>query len=535
MTSKVKKYIPADGLAGLKENFKTDAISGFIVFLLALPLSLGIAKASEFPPIMGLITAIIGGIVVTFFMGSRLTIKGPAAGLIVIVAGAVAEFGQGNNDLGWKLALGAMVVAGVIQILFGLFKLGKLADFFPLSTIHGMLAAIGIIIIAKQIPVLLNDNPALAKGMGPVELLLNIPKFIINLDMKAALIGVVSLAIMLGWPFIKNKSIKMIPAPLVVLLFAIPAELLMDFAHTEPPYALVKIGSLMENIHWNVDFSGVSQTGLFIKYVIMFALVGTLESLLTVKAIDLADPYKRKSNANKDLIAVGIGNTFAAFLGGLPMISEVARSSSNVTNGAQTRWANFFHGFFVLLFVLLAAPLLELIPNAALAAMLISVGIKLAHPREFVHMLHIGKEQLLIFTVTVLVTLFEDLLIGIAAGMLLKMIIHMVNGTPISSFFKAPTVVSFEGNEYKVEINKAAIFSNFLGIKRKLEEIPPGYQVSICLKKTALVDHSVMENLEHFKHDYEAHHDGGSVSIIGLEDHKSLSSHPKSSRKKVKV
>lgn len=531
MTSKIKKHLPADGLAGLKENFKTDAISGFIVFLLALPLSLGIAKASEFPPIMGLITAIIGGIVVTFFMGSRLTIKGPAAGLIVIVAGAVAEFGQGNNDLGWKLALGAMVVAGIIQILFGLFKLGKLADFFPLSTIHGMLAAIGIIIIAKQIPVLLNDNPTLAKGMGPIELLLNIPKFIINLDPKASLIGVVSLAIMLGWPSIKNKSIKMIPAPLVVLLFAIPAELLMDFAHTEPPYSLVKIGSLVDNIHWNVDFTGVSQTGLFIKYVIMFALVGTLESLLTVKAIDLLDPYRRKSNANKDLIAVGIGNTFAAVLGGLPMISEVARSSSNVNNGAQTRWANFFHGFFILVFVLLAAPLLELIPNAALAAMLISVGIKLAHPREFMHMLHIGKEQLLIFTVTVLITLFEDLLIGIAAGMLLKMIIHSVNGTPLSSFFKAPTVVSFEGNAYKVEINKAAIFSNFLGIKRKLEEIPPGYQVTIDLKKTKLVDHSVMENLEHFKHDYEGHHDGGSVTIIGLDNHKSLSSHPKSSRK----
>mgnify|MGYP006167810133 FL=1 len=531
MTSKIKKHIPADGLAGLKENFKTDAISGFIVFLLALPLSLGIAKASEFPPIMGIITAIIGGIVVTFFMGSRLTIKGPAAGLIVILAGAVAEFGQGNNDLGWKLTLGALVVAGIIQILFGLFKLGKLADFFPLSTIHGMLAAIGIIIIAKQIPVLLNDNPILSKGMGPIELLLNIPKFIINLDPKASLIGLVSLAIMLGWPAIKNKSIKMIPAPLVVLLFAIPAELLMDFAHTEPPYALVKIGSLVDNIHWNVDFTGVSQTGLFIKYVIMFALVGSLESLLTVKAIDLLDPYKRKSNANKDLIAVGIGNTFAAVLGGLPMISEVARSSSNVNNGAQTRWANFFHGFFILVFVLLAAPLLELIPNAALAAMLISVGIKLAHPREFMHMLHIGKEQLLIFTVTVLVTLYEDLLIGIAAGMLLKMIIHSVNGTPLSSFFKAPTVVSFEGNAYKVEINKAAIFSNFLGIKRKLEEIPPGYQVTIDLKKTKLVDHSVMENLEHFKHDYEGHHDGGSVTIIGLDNHKSLSSHPKSSRK----
>ena len=323
----------------------------------------------------------------------------------------------------------------------------------------------------------------------------------------------------------------MIPAPLVVLLFAIPCELFMDFAHTEPPYALVKIGNLVDNINWNVDFSGINQTGLFIKYVIMFALVGTLESLLTVKAIDLLDPFKRKSNTNKDLIAVGIGNTLAAILGGLPMISEVARSSSNVNNGAKTRWANFFHGFFILLFVLLAAPLLEMIPNAALAAMLISVGIKLAHPKEFIHMLHIGKEQLFIFTVTVLVTLFEDLLLGIAAGMLVKMIIHVVNGTPISSFFKAPTVVSFVNNEYKVEISKAAIFSNYLGIKRKLEEIPPGYQVSICLKKTKLVDHSVMENLEHFKHDYEANEDSGTVTIIGLENHKPLSSHPKASRK----
>lgn len=529
MKSTLNKYVPADGLAGLKENFKTDAISGFIVFLLALPLSLGIAKASDFPPIMGLITAIIGGIVVSFFMGSRLTIKGPAAGLIVIVAGAVAEFGQGDNQLGWKLALGAMVVAGVIQILFGILKLGKLADFFPLSAIHGMLAAIGIIIIAKQIPVLLNDSPALAKGLGPIELLMNIPKFVLNLDAKASIIGIVSLAFMMGWPYIKNKSIKMIPAPLVVLLFAIPCELLMDFAHTEPPYALVKIGSLVDSLSINASFAGISQTGLFVKYVIMFALVGTLESLLTVKAIDLMDPIKRKSNMNKDLIAVGIGNTIAAFLGGLPMISEVARSSSNVNNGAKTRWANFFHGFFILIFVLLATPILEMIPNAALAAMLITVGIKLAHPKEFIHTFKIGKEQLAIFLVTIFFTLFEDLLIGIAAGMVLKIIIHLVNGTPVSSLFKAPTLVSFEGNNYLVEINKAAIFTNFLGVKSKLEAIPYGFNVTIDLKKTKLVDHSVMENLEHFKHDYEAN--GGSVIIKGLENHQPLSSHPLSSRK----
>jgi len=262
----------------------------------------------------------------------------------------------------------------------------------------------------------------------------------------------------------------------------------------------------------------------------MFALVGTLESLLTVKAIDLMDPFKRKSDMNKDLIAVGIGNTLAAFLGGLPMISEVARSSSNVNNGGVTRWANFFHGFFILIFVLLATPVLELIPNAALAAMLISVGVKLAHPKEFIHTFKIGKEQLAIFLVTIFFTLLEDLLIGIAAGMVLKMIIHLINGAPISSFFKAPTLVSFEGDNYLVEIDKSAIFSNFLGVKSKLEAIPPGFNITIDLKKTKLVDHSVMENLEHFKNEYESN-DNSTVKIVGLEKHKPLSEHPLSSRK----
>ncbi|WP_298116056.1 SulP family inorganic anion transporter [Flavobacterium sp.] len=533
MNAKLKKVIPADGIAGLKENFSSDAISGFIVFLLALPLSLGIAKASDFPPIMGLITAIIGGLIVSLLSGSRLTIKGPAAGLIVIVAGAVAEFGKGDNLLGWKLALGAMVIAGLVQILFGILKLGKLADFFPLSAIHGMLAAIGIIIIAKQIPVLLNDNPTLAKGKSPLALLVNIPDFIMNLDYKATIIGIVSLTIMMAWPYIKNKYIKMFPAPLVVLLFAIPAELFMNFAQTEPPYALVKIGSLIDNLDFNASFDGFSQTGIFIKYVIMFALVGTLESLLTVKAIDLIDPYKRKSNANKDLIAVGIGNVFTALLGGLPMIAEVARSSSNVNNGGKTRWANFFHGFFILIFLLVASPLLEMIPNAALAAMLITVGIKLSHPKEFIHTFEIGKEQLAIFLVTIFFTLFEDLLVGIAAGMVLNMIIHLFHGTPISSFFKAPTQVAFEGNEYLVTISKAAIFTNFLGIKRKLEEIPYGFNVTIDLKKTKIVDNSVLENLDHFIHDYESN--GGKVSIKGLDNHVAFSSHPKSSRKNLNL
>jgi MFS superfamily sulfate permease-like transporter len=520
--------LPKDGLAGLRENLASDSTSGFIVFLLALPLSLGIAKASDFPPIMGLVTAIIGGMVVSLFMGSRLSIKGPAAGLIVIVAGAVSEFGGG--ELGWHLALGAMVVAGIVQILFGVFKLGKLMDFFPLSAVHGMLAAIGLIIIGKQIPVFLDVNPALTKGKEPLELFASIPEFICEMDPRATLIGAISFIIMMAWPKISNPIIKKIPAPLVVLAIAIPAELYMDFQTTEPTYALVHIGNLLDNIKWNVDFTGILQTGTFIKFVIMFALVGSLESLLTVKAMDMLDPFRRKSDANKDLIATGIGNTIAAVLGGLPMISEVARSSANIANGAKTRWANFFHGFFILAFVLLGSHLIELIPNSALAAMLITVGIKLAHPKEFIHSFEIGKEQLLIFIVTIIFTLGVDLLVGIGAGILTEIIVNIVNGKPLKSIFNAPTIVSFTDKEYLVEISEAAVFTNFLGIKRKLEAIPPTFQVTIDFSKTKLVDHSVMENIEHFKHDYE--HTGGTVQIIGLNEHDAVSKHKLAARKK---
>lgn len=522
--------LPKDGFAGLMENFSSDAISGFIVFLLALPLSLGIAKASDFPPIMGLITAIIGGMVVSLLAGSKLTIKGPAAGLIVIVAGSVTDFGGGET--GWHLALGAMFVAAIIQILFGVFKFGKLADFFPLPAIHGMLAAIGIIIIAKQIPVMLNVDPKLMAGKGPLSILASIPEIVANFDPRGTMIGVISLIIMLGWPYLKKFSVGKIPAPLVVLLIAVPAELWMDFQTTEPPYALVHIGNLVENLHLNVNFGGFAMPGVFIKYVIMFALVGTLESLLTVKAIDLIDPFKRKSDNNKDLIAIGVGNSITAILGGLPMISEVARSSANVSNGAKTRWANFFHGFFILVFVLVASRYIEMIPNAALAAMLISVGIKLAHPKEFIHTFQVGKEQLAIFLVTIIVTLAEDLLLGIAAGMLLKIIFHLINGAPLKALFRAPTIISFEGDNYLVEIDKAAIFTNYIRIKSRLESIPPGFNVTIDLQNTKLTDHSVMENLEHFKHDYES--TGGKVQIIGLENHIPLSNHKLASRKKVK-
>ena len=212
--------IPADGLAGLKENFTKDALAGFLVFLLALPLSMGVAKAADFPPIFGVVSAIIGGIVVSFFAGSRLSVKGPAAGLISIGAGAVAAFGGGET--GWKMAVATIAVAGVIQIVMGLLKLGKYADLFPSAAVHGMLAAIGIIIMSKQLHLLLGIKPDDLAGMGVIDLLKHLPNSIMNADRENTILGLTCLAILFGMGMIKNPIVKKIPAPLVVLLVAIP-------------------------------------------------------------------------------------------------------------------------------------------------------------------------------------------------------------------------------------------------------------------------------------------------------------------------
>jgi MFS superfamily sulfate permease-like transporter len=543
-TETTKRFIPADGLAGLKENFSKDALSGFLVFLLALPLSLGIAKASDFPAIFGLVTAIIGGVVVSFFAGSRLTIKGPAAGLIAICGGAITAFGGG--DTGWHLALGAIVVAGIIQIFFGIFKLGKLADFFPGAAIHGMLAAIGIIIMSKQIHSILGIDPKMLKGKEPLELLAMIPESIMHENAHIAEIGIACLAILIGMSYVKHQKIKKIPAPLVVLIVAIPLGIALHIK-TEGAisnFSLVKIGSIFEAFTngftmkgdfisrgiFNADFSALtSHSGEFIMYVILFSLIGSLESLLTAKAIDGLDEFKRKSDFNKDLIAVGIGNTFAGLLGGLPMISEVARSSANVSNGGRTRWANFFHGLFLLLAILVAVPIIEMIPNAALAAMLTFVGFKLAHPKEFVHMWHVGKEQFLIFTATVVVTLATDLLVGVGTGIILEIIINLVNGISAKNLFKTDlNINTINENKIEIQVNGGLVFSNILGFKKVFASIPEGKDLTINVSKANIVDHTSILTLNSLVEDYKD--SGGTIQVTGFNHHKQLGHAPTSTR-----
>lgn len=522
---------PKTGWAGFKENWSKDLLSGFLVSLIALPLSLGIAGASNFPPIMGVMTAIVGGIIVAFFAGSELTIKGPAAGLIVIVAGAVEELGKGDNDLGWKLALGVVVVAGAIQVLFGVLKVAKLADFFPLSAVHGMLAAIGIIIMSKQIHLAVGIAPAELKGKEPLELITMVPHSLFHMEYHVAIIGLVSLIILFGWQFIKIKALKSIPPALLVLIVGVLMGLY--FHLNDPNYTnlkpLVNPGDF--KLAFNASFAGLSSDLLpiFLKYVLMFTLVGSLESLLTGKAVDLLDPYQRKANLSKDLTAVGIGNIFAGFLGGLPMISEVARSSANISNGGRTRWANFFQGISLLVFVVLLTPLIKMVPVASLSAMLIFVGFRLAAPKEFVHAYHIGLEQLSIFVVTVITTICTDLLIGIGAGILLKLIIQLASGVPFKYIFRQPIAMSISEEEYLLEVSGAATFSNLLNIKKHLDKVPSGANVRIDLEKSRYVDHTVLENLHNYKREHELN--GGNFKVTGIERHKPLSEHPLAARK----
>ncbi len=507
----------------VKQNWKADLLSGFLVSLIALPLCLGIAGASNFPPIMGVLTAIIGGMVVAWFAGSQLTIKGPAAGLIVILAGCVD--GMGGGDIGWHLTLGVVVVAGIIQVILGLVKAGKFADIFPVSAVHGLLAAIGIIIISRQFHLLMGENPANLKGKSPIELIEMIPQAFTEFNTSILIIGVVSLAILFIMPLIKISWVRKIPAALIVLVSSI---FMAKYFHLQDPEfaalkPLINPGELSANV--NVDFTGMSShTGVFIEYVIMFVLIGSLESLLSNKAIDMMDPMKRKSDNNKDLVAVGAGNSVSGIFGGLPMISEIARSSANVMNGGRTRWANFFHGAILLIYVVALTPVIKMVPVAALSAMLIFVGLRLASAKEFRRVWAIGTDQFIIFFGTIIMCLLTDLLLGVFTGVALKFIIHFFRGMGTKEAFKAVLVVdSDDENEIHLHADTSLVFSNMMGMKKQLLALPSRSRIILDVTNAKLIDHTALETLHHMEQDFERN--GTHLQIVGMEHHKRASGH----------
>ncbi|MDP2179969.1 SulP family inorganic anion transporter [Methylicorpusculum sp.] len=544
MSSNPLPTLPKTGLLGLKTHWRADLPAGFLVFLIALPLCLGISMASGFPPSAGIISAIVGGILVSRIGGSHLTINGPAAGLIVVVLDAVQTLGQGDYMAGYRFTLAAIVVASLFQIVLGLMKAGRLRSFFPASVVHGMLAAIGIIIMTKQIHVMMGVTP---KSGSLFSSMAQLPSSLINPNYEIAIIGLTGLAILVLWSVVKHPVAKRIPAPILVVLsgmalgryfdlnhehvylFLPDADFLTHHEDTVGPKFLVTISENFLSSFYFPDFSKIGSID-FWRAAITIALVGSLESLLSAAAVDKLDPFKRTSNPDRDLTAMGMGNLIAGSIGGLPMIAEIVRSSANINDGAKTAWANFFHGCFMLLFVVLFPRLIHSIPLAALASLLVYTGFRLASPTAFAKVMGIGKEQLLIFVATIIGVLATDLLIGVFIGILAEFAIHLVRGVRFNNLFKIHLVMELrDTGEHLIGLTGAAIFSNYMPLKSELESVEKGKTIILQLNNAYMLDHTVMEYLHDFKNSYETH--GGHCRFIGMEYHDAYSAHPLAVRK----
>lgn len=528
MKNKPPYQLPQNGWAGLRAHWRSDLSAGFSVSLIALPLSLGIAFASGVPPIAGLITAIVGGMLASRLAGTFVTISGPAAGLIVITLGAAESLGGAGAETGYAgypHALGAILIGGALVALFGLLKVGKVGDYFPPAAVHGMLAAIGVIIMIKQI------FPALGVASPDGSLLVvatKIPAALLTASGYALAVSLITLAILIGHPRLKWKVFRFVPAPLWVLLVTIP------FAQLVAPQQLEMVAMPKEllgegGIQWP-SFAKIGELAFWIA-VVGVALVSGIETLLSAKAVDSLDPYERTSNLDKDLLSNGVGSTVAAAIGGLPMISEIVRSSANVSQGAKTQWANFFHGSFLLFYLLVGAFLIEMIPIAALAAILVFTGFKLASPKAFQHMYRIGLLELEIFLITLVAVLATDLIIGIAIGIISKYVILLFKGVPVGSFFKLYAEEVPEEGGVRLACAKALVFSNYLPLKAKMDKALQAHEaVLLDVKAVTYMDHTVMEHLKRYS--AIAEKQGKQVLIENIEVLRPVSDHPLAARSK---
>lgn len=488
-------------LAFLKHDFRAS----ITVFFVALPLCLGVSLASGAPVYSGIIAGIIGGMVISLISKSQLSVSGPAAGLTAICAAAITRLGA------FEIFLLSVSVAGLLQILVGIFKLGGFTHFIPSAVIKGMLAAIGVILISKQIPLLIGyDEPDFYTGtLFNIITLDHSFQHIHNLYAKMSFAAIflvaVSFLVEYLWnKFLRNK-IPFLPSSFVVVLAGVLLAILFD--RFVPAFQLQKsqFVNLPEGIFSKIkfpDFKALFANAEIWKNAVVIGFVASLETLLSIEAIDKLDPYNRITPQNREMVAQGIGNFFSGLLGGLPITAVIVRSSANAEAGARTQLASFTHGLWLLLVVLFAVPLVDMIPYCVLAAILIKTGYNLAKPKMIYAVYKQGREQFLPFIVTLISILFTDLLIGVLIGMVYAiyfLIKHTYRGGYVLRRSK-------QGNIYTYVIDLAinVSFLNKGKIKELLDKIPPYSIVEIRGTDSLYIDQDILEIFQEYKP--KAHH-----------------------------
>ncbi len=478
-----------------------DVRASIVVLLVAVPLCLGIALASGAPLFSGIIAGMVGGIVVGMLSGSPLSVSGPAAGLTVIVASAILKLGT------YEAFLLAVFLAGAIQIILGFLKAGVIGDYVPNSVIKGMLAAIGLILILKQLPHLIgydadpmsNESFRDSDEKNTFTGMLYAFNFF---NQGAALIGVISLIILKFWESKRIKSVaalNFVPGPLIVVLVAVVLNQVLQ--NLNPAFVLggkhmVSLPSASSPTEFfgffsHPDFSVISNPVVWTS-ALTLAIVASLETLLGIEAVDKLDPYKRVTPTNRELKAQGLGNMVSGLIGGLPLTSVIVRSSANVMAGATSKISTILHGSFMLVCVILIPQILNLIPLSSLAAILIFTGYKLSKVDLFKQFYKKGLDQFIPFMVTITAILFTDLLIGVLIGVATGLF-FMIR----SNFRSAVLVVNHE-NTYMIRLRKDVSFLNKATVKRTLEEVPENATLIVDVSRADFIDKDIIEEVNNF-------------------------------------
>lgn len=528
-----------EALGPFIKSLPSNIFAGFVVSLVALPLGLGLALASGAPPISGVISAVVGGVVVSIFGGSNVTITGPGNGLVVAVLASITLLGGSDMYQGYLYTLAAIICSGALILLLAFANLGKLSNFFPSSAIQGLLAAIGVIILGKQFHIMVGDMEATG---STIELLLSIPKAVLagfsnEYTLPAAIAGSTSLAIMVFYSKIRNKYFQLVPAPMWIVVLSVGLAYFFEnrigVDHPIPDEFFVRIP---ENVFSNFprpDFSKVF-SGDFLMAVFTITMIASIESLLSIKAVDKLDPQKRRSNVNKDLKALGIATILSGFVGGLNVVAVIARSSVNVNNNGNNRSSNFFHSAFLVIIILLFSTQLEHIPFPALAAILVYTGYKLASPAIVQKISEIGPEQVFIFFVTLLVTLFTSLITGIIVGILVTLLTHMYLTKSPLLFLKNITTNNIEtfyeqDGKLHITVKYFSSFVNFFRLKKVIDAIDPRKEIIVDFLQSSFVDHTVMQSMWDYEQVFDKN--GGDFEVVGLDLHNAESEHPSSLRR----